>query len=40
MPTVSVLEFANQSTRLFGLVRGANGPVTPIARAVVAAKVT
>ena len=32
-------EFASQSARLFGFVRGASGPVTPIARAVVTAKV-
>ena len=32
-------EFASQSARLFGFVRGASGPVTPIARAVVRAKV-
>lgn len=32
-------EFASQSTRLFGFVRGTRGPVTPIARAVVMAKV-
>lgn len=32
-------ELARQSTRLFGFVRGASGPVTPIARAVVTAKV-
>ena len=33
-------EFTSQSMRLFGFVRGTSGPVTPIARAVVAAKVT
>lgn len=32
-------EFASQSTRLFGFVRGVSGPVTPIVLAVVMAKV-
>jgi hypothetical protein len=40
LPSLSQdFEFASQSTRLFGFVRGASGPVTPIARAVVTAKV-